>query len=298
MPAILECVPNISEGRDLEKVEKIVDAIRTTKGVKLLDYSSDKDHNRSVITFLGEPDAVIEAAFKLAEAATDLIDMSKHTGGHPRMGAVDVMPLIPISEITIEETIEVSKKLAEKIANECNMHVTLYENSASASHRQNLADIRRGQYELMSEKIKEDLWIPDYGPKQFNPKAGVVAVGARPPLIAYNINLSTSDVKIAKKIANVIRSVKGGFVYCKAMGLLIEETGKTQVSMNLVNPDYTTIFRVFDMVEREAHRYGVSVTDSEIVGLVPMKSLIDTAIYHLKLDNFSMDQVLETRIWE
>ncbi len=298
MPAILECVPNISEGRDLEKVEKIVDAIRTTKGVKLLDYSSDKDHNRSVITFLGEPDAVIEAAFKLAEAATDLIDMSKHTGGHPRMGAVDVMPLIPISEITIEETIELSKKLAEKIANECNMHVTLYENSASASHRQNLADIRRGQYELMSEKIKEDLWIPDYGPKQFNPKAGVVAVGARPPLIAYNINLSTSDVKIAKKIANVIRSVKGGFVYCKAMGLLIEETGKTQVSMNLVNPDYTTIFRVFDMVEREAHRYGVSVTDSEIVGLVPMKSLIDTAIYHLKLDNFSMDQVLETRIWE
>lgn len=298
MPAILECVPNISEGRDLEKVEKIVDAIRTTKGVKLLDYSSDKDHNRSVITFLGEPDAVIEAAFKLAEAATDFIDMSKHTGGHPRMGAVDVMPLIPISEITIEETIELSKKLAEKIANECNMHVTLYENSASASHRQNLADIRRGQYELMSEKIKEDLWIPDYGPKQFNPKAGVVAVGARPPLIAYNINLSTSDVKIAKKIANVIRSVKGGFVYCKAMGLLIEETGKTQVSMNLVNPDYTTIFRVFDMVEREAHRYGVSVTDSEIVGLVPMKSLIDTAIYHLKLDNFSMDQVLETRIWE
>ena len=298
MPAILECVPNISEGRDLEKVEKIVDAIRTTKGVKLLDYSSDKDHNRSVITFLGEPDAVIEAAFKLAEAATDLIDMSKHTGGHPRMGAVDVMPLIPISEITIEETIELSKKLAEKIANECNMHVTLYENSASASHRQNLADIRRGQYELMSEKIKEDLWIPDYGPKQFNPKAGVVAVGARPPLIAYNINLSTSDVKIAKKIANVIRSVKGGFVYCKAMGLLIEETGKTQVSMNLVNPDYTTIFRVFDMVEREAHRYGVSVTDSAIVGLVPMKSLIDTAIYHLKLDNFSMDQVLETRIWE
>ena len=142
------------------------------------------------------------------------------------------------------------------------------------------------------------MWIPDYGPNEFNPKAGMVAVGARPPLIAYNINLSTDDVKIAKNIANVIRSAKGGFVFCKAMGLLIEETGKAQVSMNLVNPDYTTIFRVFDMVEREAHRYGVSVTDSEIVGLVPMKALIDTAIYHLKLDNFSMDQVLETRIWE
>ena len=155
MPAILECVPNISEGRDLEKVEKIVDAIRTTKGVKLLDYSSDKDHNRSVITFLGEPNAVAEAALKLAKAATELIDMSTHTGGHPRMGAVDVMPLIPIKDITIEETIELSKKLAESIANECNMHVTLYENSASAPHRQNLADIRRGQYEVMAEKIKE-----------------------------------------------------------------------------------------------------------------------------------------------
>ncbi len=298
MPAILECVPNISEGRDLEKVEKIVDAVRTTKGVKLLNYSSDKDHNRSVITFLGEPDAVVEAALKLAKAATALIDMSTHTGGHPRMGAVDVMPLIPIKDITIEETVELSKKLAQNIANECNMHVTLYENSASASHRQNLADIRRGQYEAMAEKIKEDMWIPDYGPAGFNPKAGVVAVGARPPLIAYNINLSTDNVQIAKNIANAIRSAKGGFVYCKAMGLLIEETGKAQVSMNLVNPDYTTIFRVFDTVEREAHRYGVSVTDSEIVGLVPMKALIDTAVYHLKLDNFSMDQVLETRIWE
>lgn len=298
MPAILECVPNISEGRDLEKVEKIVDEIRSTKGVKLLDYSSDKDHNRSVITFLGEPEAVVEAALKLAKKAAELIDMSTHTGGHPRMGAVDVIPLIPIKEITIEESIELSKKLAESIAAECNMHVTLYENSASAPHRQNLADVRRGQYEAMSEKILQDMWIPDYGPSQFNPKAGMVAVGARPPLIAYNINLATSDVKVAKNIANVIRSVKGGFTYCKAMGLLIEETGKAQVSMNLVNPDFTTIFRVFDMVEREANRYGVNVTDSEIVGLVPMKALIDTAIYHLKLDNFSQDQILETRIWE
>lgn len=298
MPAILECVPNISEGRDLEKVEKIVDEIRSTKGVKLLDYSSDKDHNRSVITFLGEPEAVVEAALKLAKKAAELIDMSTHSGGHPRMGAVDVIPLIPIKEITIEESIELSKKLAESIAAECNMHVTLYENSASAPHRQNLADVRRGQYEAMSEKILQDMWIPDYGPAQFNPKAGMVAVGARPPLIAYNINLATSDVKVAKNIANVIRSVKGGFTYCKAMGLLIEETGKAQVSMNLVNPDFTTIFRVFDMVEREANRYGVNVTDSEIVGLVPMKALIDTAIYHLKLDNFSQEQILETRIWE
>lgn len=298
MAAILECVPNISEGQDLEKVEKILDSVRAIKGVKLLDYSSDKDHNRSVITFLGEPKAVIEAALALAKSATELIDMRTHQGGHPRMGAVDVIPLIPIKEISIEETIALSKELASNIASACNMHVTLYEQSASAPHRENLASIRKGQYEAMAEKIKEELWIPDYGPTEFNPKAGVVAVGARPPLVAYNINLSTSDEKIAKKIANVVRAAKGGFAYCKAMGLLIEETGKAQVSMNLVNPDMTTIFRVFDAVEREAHRYGVNVTDSEIVGLVPMKTLIDTAIYHLKLDNFSMDQILETRIWE
>lgn len=298
MAAILECVPNISEGRDLEKVEKILDSVRAVAGVKLLDYSSDKDHNRSVITFLGEPKAVIEAAHALAKAATELIDMREHTGGHPRMGAVDVIPLIPIKDISIEETIALSKELAQKIADSCSMHVTLYEQSASAPHRQNLASVRKGQYEAMEEKIKEKEWIPDYGPLEFNKKAGIVAVGARPPLVAYNINLSTSDEQIAKKIANVVRAAKGGFAYCKAMGLLIEETGKAQVSMNLVNPDMTTIFRVFDAVEREAHRYGVSVTDSEIVGLVPMKSLIDTAIYHLKLDNFSMDQILETRIWE
>lgn len=298
MAAILECVPNISEGRDLEKVEKILDSVRAVEGVKLLDYSSDKDHNRSVITFLGDPKAVIKAALALAKSATQLIDMTVHQGGHPRMGAVDVIPLIPIKDISIEETVELSKELAANIASECNMHVTLYEQSATAPHRENLASIRKGQYESMAEKIKEELWIPDYGPKEFNPKAGVVAVGARPPLVAYNINLSTGDEKIAKKIANVVRAAKGGFAYCKAMGLLIEETGKAQVSMNLVNPDMTTIFRVFDAVEREAQRYGVSVTDSEIVGLVPMKSLIDTAIYHLKLDNFSMDQILETRIWE
>ncbi|MDO4720672.1 MAG: glutamate formimidoyltransferase [Peptostreptococcaceae bacterium] len=298
MAAILECVPNISEGRDLEKVEKILDSVRAVAEVKLLDYSSDKDHNRSVITFLGEPKAVIEAAHALAKAATELIDMREHTGGHPRMGAVDVIPLIPIKDISIEETIALSKELAQKIADSCSMHVTLYEQSASAPHRQNLASVRKGQYEAMEEKIKEKEWIPDYGPREFNKKAGIVAVGARPPLVAYNINLSTSDEQIAKKIANVVRAAKGGFAYCKAMGLLIEETGKAQVSMNLVHPDMTTIFRVFEAVEREAHRYGVSVTDSEIVGLVPMKSLIDTAIYHLKLDNFSMDQILETRIWE
>lgn len=296
MDRILECIPNISEGTDLEKVEAIVNEIRNTDGVKLLDYSSDKDHNRSVITFVGEPEAVCEAAFKLAKKACELIDMSLHNGGHPRMGAVDVIPLVPISGITIEETVELSKALGDRIGKEADISVTLYEYSASAPHRENLADVRRGQYETMASKIQQPQWIPDYGPKELNTKTGVVALGARPPLIAYNINLATSDVAIAKKIADCIRFAKGGFRYCKSMGLYIEETGQVQVSMNLVNPDFTTIYRVFDTVEREAHAHGTYVTDSEIVGLVPMKNLIDTAAYHLKLKGFEMNQVLETNL--
>lgn len=296
MPRILECVPNISEGTDLEKVEQIVNEVRMVDGVKLIDYSSDKDHNRSVITYLGEPEAVIEATYRLAKKACELIDMTKHHGGHPRMGAIDVIPLIPIDGISTEETIEMSKQLAERIGNDAQISVTLYEQSASAPHRENLADIRRGQYEEMATKIKQPEWIPDFGPKDLNPKTGVVALGVRPPLIAYNINLATSDVSIAKEIANAIRFAKGGFRYCKSMGLLIEETGRAQVSMNLVNPDFTTIYRVFDTVEREAHAHGTYVTDSEIVGLVPMKNLIDTAKYHLKLKGFEMNQILERNL--
>ncbi|MDO4711152.1 MAG: glutamate formimidoyltransferase [Peptostreptococcaceae bacterium] len=296
MPRILECVPNISEGTDPEKVEAIVNEVRQVEGVKLISYPSDKDHNRTVITYLGEPEAVIEATYRLAKKACELIDMTKHHGGHPRMGAVDVIPLIPIDGITMEEAIEMSKALGERIGNDAQISVTLYERSASAPHRENLADIRRGQYEEMATKIKQPEWIPDFGPKDLNPKTGVVALGVRPPLIAYNINLATSDVSIAKEIANVIRFAKGGYRYCKAMGLLIEETGQAQVSMNLVNPDFTTIYRVFDTVEREAHAHGTYVTDSEIVGLVPMKNLIDTAKYHLKLKGFEMDQILERNL--
>ena len=296
MPRILECVPNISEGTDLEKVEKIVNEVRGVSGVKLIDYASDKDHNRTVITYLGEPEAVVEATYRLAKKACELIDMRIHQGGHPRMGAVDVIPLIPISDIAQEEAIEMSRKLAERIGNDANISVTLYEQSATAPHRENLADIRRGQYEEMAKKIRQPEWIPDFGPKELNPKTGVVALGVRPPLIAYNINLATNDVAIAKDIANVIRFAKGGFRYCKAMGLLIEETGRAQVSMNLVNPDLTTIYRVFDTVEREANAHGTYVTDSEIVGLVPMKNLIDTAKYHLKLKDFDINQVLERNL--
>lgn len=296
MSRILECVPNISEGTDPKKVERIIEEITSVENVKLVDYSSDRDHNRTVITFLGEPDAVLEAAYKMTVKACELIDMRVHHGGHPRMGAVDVIPLIPISGITTEEAIEMSKILAARIAQDAQIHVTLYEQSATAPNRENLADIRRGQYEAMEEKIKQPEWVPDYGPAEFNPKAGVVALGVRPPLVAYNINLATSNVDIAKDIANAIRFAKGGFRYCKAIGLYIEETGKAQVSMNLVNPDYTTIYRVFDTVEREAQAHGTYVTDSEIVGLVPLKNIVDSAKYYLKLKDFDINQVLEKNL--
>lgn len=296
MSRILECVPNISEGTDQKKIERIIEEITSVENVKLIDYSSDRDHNRTVITFLGEPDAVLEAAHRMAVKACELIDMRNHQGAHPRMGAVDVIPLIPISGITMEEAVEMSKILAERIAKNAQIHVTLYEQSATAPNRENLADIRRGQYEGMAEKIKQKEWTPDYGPAEFNPKTGVVALGVRPPLVAFNVNLATSDVTIAKDIANAIRFAKGGFRYCKSIGLYIEETGRAQVSMNLVNPDYTTIYRVFDTVEREAQAHGTYVTDSEIVGLVPMKNLIDSAKYYLKLKDFDMGQILEKNL--
>lgn len=296
MAKILECVPNISEGTDQKKIERIVEEITAVENVKLIDYSSDRDHNRTVITFLGEPDAVLEAAYKMTLKACELIDMRTHHGGHPRMGAVDVMPLIPVSDISIEEAVEMSKLLAEKIAKDAQIHVTLYEQSATAPHRENLADIRRGQYEGMPEKIKQPEWIPDYGPAEFNPKSGVLALGVRPPLVAYNINLATANADIAKEIANVIRFAKGGYRYCKAMGLYIEETGKAQVSMNLVNPDYTTIFRVFETVKSEAEARGTYVTDSEIVGLVPLKNIVDSAKFYLKMKDFDMSQILEQNL--
>jgi len=298
MARLIECIPNFSEGRDKEVVEKIVDEIRNTDNVKLLDYSMDADHNRCVVTFVGEPDQVIEAAFKAAKAAAELIDMTKHTGGHPRMGATDVIPLVPISDVTMEECIEYSKLLGKRIGEELNIPVFLYERSATSRERENLADIRRGQYEGMAEKLQQEEWKPDFGPAELNVKAGVTAVGARMPLVAFNVNLGTDDVEIAKNIAKVVRAKTGGFTYCKAIGLEIAERGIVQVSMNMVDYTKTSIFRVFDTIEREARRYGVNVIGSEIIGLVPMQALVDVADYYLRLENFSSDQILETKIFE
>lgn len=298
MAKIVQCVPNFSEGRDKEKIEKIVDEVRKVEGTKLLDYAPDKDHNRCVVTFIGTPEAVKEAAFNACKKAAELIDMSTHTGEHPRMGATDVIPLIPISEVDMDECNEVAKELGQRIGEELNISVFLYENSATATHRQNLAKVRKGQYEGMNEKMKEDMWRPDFGPDDLNEKSGVTAVGARMPLVAYNINLDTNDLSIANKIARAIRGSSGGFRHCKAIGIEIKERDIVQVSMNMVDYTKTPLFRVFDTVEREANRYGVNVIGSEIIGLLPTAALINCADYYLKLEDFSDNQLLEKRIYE
>ena len=298
MARIIQCVPNFSEGRDKAIVEKIVEEVRKMDEVKLLDYSMDKDHNRSVVTFVGEPDKVIEAAFNAAKIASELIDMKVHTGGHPRMGATDVIPLIPISDVTMEECIEYSKKLGKRIGEELDIPVFLYEKSATSIDRENLANVRRGQYEGMKEKLEQKEWKPDFGPNSLNEKAGVTAIGARMPLVAFNVNLATDDINVAKNIAKVVRASGGGFTYCKALGIEITERNIVQVSMNMVDYTKSSLFRVFDTIEREAGRYGVNVIGSEVIGLVPMQALIDVADYYLRLENSDSSQILVTRMFE
>ena len=298
MARIIQCVPNFSEGRDKAIIEKILEEIRIVDEVKLLDYSMDKDHNRSVVTFIGEPEKVIEAAFNAAKVASELIDMRIHTGEHPRMGATDVIPLIPISDVTMEECIEYSKILGKKIGDNLNIPVFLYEKSATSITRENLADVRRGQYEGMADKLKQEEWQPDFGPNALNEKAGVTAIGARMPLVAFNVNLDTDDITVAKNIAKVVRASGGGFRYCKALGIEIKERNIVQVSMNMVDYTKTSLFRVFDTIEREAMRYGVNVIGSEIIGLVPMQALVDVADYYLRLEDFDSSQILETRMFE
>ena len=298
MARLIQCVPNFSEGKDKAIIEKIVEEIKTMDEVKVLDYSMDKDHNRSVVTFIGEPEKVIEAAFNVAKVASKLIDMRVHTGEHPRMGATDVIPLIPISDVTMEECVGYSKKLGKRIGEELDIPVFLYEKSATSVTRENLADVRRGQYEGMADKLKQEEWQPDFGPSILNVKAGVTAIGARMPLVAFNVNLDTDDITIAKNIAKVVRASGGGFKYCKALGIEITERNIVQVSMNMVDYTKTSLFRVFDTIEREAMRFGVNVIGSEIIGLVPMQALVDVADYYLRLEEFDSSQILETRMFE
>ena len=292
----MECVPNFSEGRDLQKIDKIVAPFRGKQGVKLLEYSNDEDHNRLVVTVVGEPEPLRDAVLEAIGVAVELIDLNHHQGQHPRMGAVDVVPFIPIRNVTMEEAVALSKEVGKEVAKRYNLPVFLYEKSASAPHRENLAAVRKGEFEGMAEKIKQPEWHPDFGLAERHPTAGTVAIGARMPLVAYNINLNTPSLEIAHDIAKKIRFIGGGLRYCKAMGVELKDRGITQVSINMTDYTRTALYRAFELVRVEARRYGVSIVGSEIIGLVPMEALIDTASYYLGLENFSMEQVLEARM--
>jgi glutamate formiminotransferase len=298
MQKIVECVPNFSEGRDLDKLEKILEPFRAKEGVKLLDYQTDEDHNRAVVTVVGEPEPLKAAVIEAMGVAVGVIDMRRHQGQHPRMGAVDVVPFIPVKNISLEETIEISRDVAAQAARRYDLPIYLYEKSASKPQRQNLAAIRKGQFEGMAAKIRQPDWKPDFGPDHIHPSAGVTAVGARMPLVAYNVNLDTNNLDIADRIAKQVRHISGGLRYCKALGIELKDRGLVQVSMNMTDYSKTALYRVFELIKIEARRYGVNVVGSEIVGLVPMEALTDTAAYYLGLEDFSMEQVLEARIWE
>lgn len=297
MAKIIESIPNISEGRNKDVIEACVDQIRETAGCTLLDYSSDESHNRTVITYMGSPEACEEASVKLAKKAVELIDLTKHEGEHPRMGCVDVIPFVPIKDASMEECVELSKRVGARIAEEADLPVFLYEKSASAPHRENLAKVRKGQFEGMPEKVQEPEWEPDFGGRRIHPTGGVVGVSARPPLVAYNINLGTDNLEIATKIGKIIRKSGGGFDCVKAMGVMLEDRNIAQVSINMTDYTVTPLHRVTELVRVEAARYGVPIIGTELIGLAPMKALIDAAEFYLQIEDFDFDkQVIENHI--
>jgi glutamate formiminotransferase len=296
MKRIIECVPNFSEGRRREIIDEIVGALASVEGVRMLDVQSDADHNRSVMTMVGEPEAVEEAAFRGIKRAARLIDMDQHQGEHPRMGATDVVPFVPITGVAMADCVEIARRLGERVGRELSIPVYLYEEAAARPDRRNLADVRRGEYEGLKVEIETDPHrAPDFGPARMG-KAGSTAIGARSPLIAFNVYLNTDDVAIAKTIARAVRHSSGGLRYVKALGLLVE--GRAQVSMNLTDYRQTPIHRVVEMIHREAARYGVAIVSSEVVGLIPNEALVDAARFYFRLDGFSSDQILENRLAE
>ncbi|MGE5245106.1 MAG: glutamate formimidoyltransferase [Betaproteobacteria bacterium] len=295
---LIECIPNVSEGRRPEVVAAMADAVRRVPGVRLLDYSSDASHNRSVFTLVGDAAAVQQAVLALVERAVADIDLRTHRGEHPRLGAVDVVPLVPIEGVTMAECVDLARRTGSTIAERFGVPVYLYEEAASSPARRNLEDIRRGEFEGLAARMASTEWAPDFGPSAPHPSAGAVVVGARMPLIAYNINLATDRLDVAKKIAAAIRHSSGGYRFVKAMGIALGDRGVVQVSMNLTNYEKTPIFRVFETVKREAARYGVGVLESEIVGLVPSAALTGAAEFYLQLAGFKADQVLENKLRE
>jgi glutamate formiminotransferase len=298
MRTVIECVPNISEGRDRARVEEIAAAVRAAPGVRLLDVSSDASHNRSVLTLVGDEDGVRAAVLALFEAALPRIDLTRHSGEHPRMGAVDVVPFIPIRGATLEQCVALSRRVGAEIAQRFGVPVYLYEDAASSERRRNLAEIRKGEFEGFAARMTAPEWKPDFGPDRPHPTAGVVAVGARAPLIAYNINLGTRDISVADRIAKSIRHIGGGFRYVRAMGVELADRGQVQVSINMTNYKKTPLHRVFECVRSEAQRYGVPIVGSEIVGLTPADALFAAAEHYLRIENFSAEQVLETKLLE
>jgi glutamate formiminotransferase/formiminotetrahydrofolate cyclodeaminase len=295
MTTLIECIPNFSEARRPEVIDQIVAAITSVEGARLLDRSSDLDHNRTVLTFAGSPSAVEEAAFRAIQTAAELIDLDAHTGEHPRIGATDVVPFVPLSDATMEECVAIARRLGERVGGELSLPVYLYEAAAMRPERMNLENIRKGQYEGLKAEIESDPnRRPDFGPNKL-PKAGATVIGARAPLIAFNVYLTTDDVDIAKKIAKAVRQSSGGLRYVKGLGLLVE--GRAQVSMNLTNFRETPVARVVELIRREAERYGVGIHHSELVGLIPQEALVDAAVWYTQLDSFSKEQILETRLF-
>jgi glutamate formiminotransferase len=293
---VIECVPNVSEGRRPAIVAAMADAIHATDGVRLLDFSSDASHNRSVFTLAGDAGGVERAVLALVERAVADIDLRTHRGEHPRMGAVDVVPFVPIEGVTMAECVALARKVGAEIATRFEVPVYLYEEASNNPARKNLEDIRRGEFEGLAAKMAAEGWKPDFGRAAPHPSAGATVVGARMPLIAFNINLATNRLDVAKKIAAAIRHSSGGYRFVKAMGITLEERGIVQVSMNLTNYEKTPIFRVFETVKREAGHYGVQVLESEIVGLVPSAALNAACEFYLQIDGFKRDQVLENRL--
>lgn len=293
---LIESVPNVSEGRRREVVEALAEAIRSTPGVRLLDYSCDRSHNRSVFTVVGDAAPLKDAIVALYTHAVELIDLRQHSGQHPRVGAVDVVPFVPLEGATTEECVALARDLAATVVDRFGIPVYLYEDAATRPSRRNLEEIRRGEFEGLAQKMRHADWHPDFGPAMPHPSAGVSVIGARRPLIAYNINLETDDLDVAQQIAAVVRASSGGLPFVKALGIRLDDPGRVQVSMNLTNHHETPIFRLFDTVAREAARFGVAIHDSEIVGLVPAAALIATAAHYLRLERFTDDQVLETKL--
>jgi glutamate formiminotransferase / 5-formyltetrahydrofolate cyclo-ligase len=293
---IIESIPNVSEGRRADIVKALADSIRAVPGARLLDHSSDASHNRSVFTLTGDAPALKDAILALVGVAAETIDLREHRGEHPRLGAVDVIPFVPIEGVTMAECVALARDVGAAIAERFRIPVYLYEEAATQPSRRNLEDIRRGEFEGLGAKMASGGWAPDFGPSTPHPSAGATVIGARMPLIAYNVNLNTDRLDVAKKIAAAIRHSSGGLRYVKAMGVRIEERNIAQVSMNLTNHEKTPIFRVFEMVKREAERYGVSILESEVVGLVPAAALTRAAEFYLQLEGFSDDQVLERKL--